>query len=66
VIATGKVIYPFAADDPEALVALNLGLGLGPHERWVVRPEIGFLWNPGEDGRYMHLSLGFSYLFGRR
>lgn len=66
VIAAGKIIYPFAAEDPETFVALNLGLGLGPSGKWVIRPETGFLWNPGEGGHYWHLSLGASYLFGKR
>jgi hypothetical protein len=66
VTAAGKVIYPFAAEEPETFVALNVGLGLGPSDKWVVRPEVGFLWDPGEGGHYRHLSIGFSYLFGKR
>jgi hypothetical protein len=63
-IAAGKVLYPFTAEDPETLVGLNLGLGLGPPDRWVFRPEIGFLWDPGEGGHYWNLSAGFTYRFG--
>jgi hypothetical protein len=62
----GKYIIPLTADDGDNLVALNLGLGAGKLDRWAVRPEIGFLWNPGEEGHFRHLSLGFSFLFGRR
>ena len=65
-VAAGKIIYFLTADDAESLVALNLGLGLGPSDKWVIRPEAGFLWNPGESGHYWHLSLGASYLFGKR
>jgi hypothetical protein len=64
--AAGKYIVPLSAEDADSLVALNIGLGLGPADRWVVRPEVGFLWNPGEEGHFVHLSLGFSFLLGGR
>jgi hypothetical protein len=64
VVAAGKIIYPFAVEDPETLVAVNLGLG--PSDKCVIRPETGVLWNPGGSGHYWHLSLGASYLFGKR
>ena len=47
--------------DAENLVAFNLGLGIGQDvTKWAVRPEVGVLINPGEDGRFWHFSLGFS------
>ena len=56
----GKYIAFLSADEADNLVALNVGLGIGPSHKWVFRPEIGFLWNPGEEGHFRHLTLGFS------
>lgn len=60
---SGKYLIPIGGDeDRDTLAAVNVGFALGPHvERWAIRPEIGFLFNPGEDGHYMHFSLGFSF-----
>jgi hypothetical protein len=63
--AAGKYIIQLTAEDSDNLVALNLGIGLGPVDKWVIRPEIGFLWNPGDEGHFRHLSLGFGFLLGR-
>jgi hypothetical protein len=61
-----KAIIPLNQDDSDVLTAFNLGLGLGPDlARWVVRPEVGFVFNPGEEGYYRHLSLGFTYYADR-
>ena len=43
----------------------NLGLGIGNFERLVVRPEVGILINPGEDGHFRHFSIGLTYYAGR-
>jgi hypothetical protein len=32
----------------------------------VVRPEIGFLFDPGESGHFVHLGLGIELLAGGR
>jgi hypothetical protein len=64
--AAGKYIIPLTAEDSDNLVALNVGIGLGPVDKWVIRPEVGFLWDPGEEGHVVHLSLGFGFLLGRR
>jgi hypothetical protein len=66
VTAAAKYIIPLSAEDADNLVALNVGLGIGRADRFVVRPEIGFLWNPGEEGHFQHLSLGFSFVLGGR
>jgi hypothetical protein len=65
VTAAAKYIIPFT-EDADNLVALNVGLGIGPADRFVVRPEVGFLWDPGEEGYFWHLSLGFSLVLGAR
>lgn len=56
-----KVLVPFQREQ-EGLVAFNLGVGVSTNlEKWAIRPEIGFLYNPGESGHFMHLSIGFTY-----
>lgn len=60
--ASAKYLVPLSSDAGDNLVAFNLGLGLGPNlERWAIRPEVGFLFNPGEDGHFTHLSIGLSF-----
>ena len=62
--ASGKAIL-WKDRDIDDLLAFNLGLGIGPDLRkWVFRPEAGVLVNPGEDGRFWHLSAGFTYYVG--
>jgi len=50
--------------DAESLLGANLGLGLSSDlDRWVVRPEIGFLKDPGgQGGTLWQWSVGFSIL----
>lgn len=51
-------------NDADNLLAFNLGLGLGPDlARWAIRPEVGLLINPGEDGQVWHFSIGVSRVF---
>ena len=53
------------ADEADNLLAFNLGAGISRDlSRWAIRPEVGLLVNPGEDGAYLHLGLGFSALVG--
>jgi len=56
-----KVLIPLSQDDADVLVALNLGFGIGEVDRFALRPELGFLFNPGEEGSYRHFSLGVSF-----
>jgi hypothetical protein len=54
-------------DETDDLLAFNIGLGLGPDlDRWAIRPEVGMLIDPGEEGRFWHFSLGFSRALGNR
>ncbi len=58
---SAKVLIPFKSEG-ETLVAFNLGIGISTNlERWAICPESGFLYNPGESGHFMHLSIGFTY-----
>jgi hypothetical protein len=67
-----KVLIPITKDegDPDddtndVLVALTIGLGIGPSgARWAIRPEVGFMQNPGESGTVRHFSLGMTYFVG--
>lgn len=65
-----KALIPLSSDDEDTddiLTALNFGLGLGPDlSQWVIRPEIGFLKNPGESGTVRHFSLGLTFFLGER
>src|SRR5262245_54826542 len=57
--ASAKYLIPLNADDDaEKQWAFNLGLGLGPNlDRWAIRPEVGVLLNPDDQGRFYHFSL---------
>lgn len=58
-----KALIPLTGDGGDVLLALNLGAGLSSDlEKWVIRPEIGFLFNPDGDaeGHYMHYSIGLT------
>ena len=53
-------------NDADNLLAFNLGLGVVPGgSDWKVRPEVGVLVNPGEDGSFWHFSVGLSRQVGR-
>ena len=58
---SAKYLWQFA-DDQDNLVAFNFGAGLSTDLRkWVARPEIGLLYNPGESGHFTHYSIGFTF-----
>jgi len=55
-----KMLIPISGDG-DVLLAFNLGAGISANlKKWVVRPEVGFLINPGEEGRFTHLSIGLT------
>ena len=57
----GKGFIWLNDDSLDNLLGADLGLGLSTDlERWVFRPEFGFLKNPGEDGTLWHWSVGFT------
>lgn len=58
---SAKVLIPLKGEQ-DTLVAFNLGTAFSTNlEKWAIRPEIGFLYNPGESGHFMHFSIGFTY-----
>lgn len=60
-----KALVPLSGEDRDTLLAINTGLGLSSNlVRWVLRPEAGFCFNPGEEGHFMHFSVGLTVFFG--
>ena len=56
-----KVLLPFfEEEDNDPMYAINIGCGFNNFNNWVVRPEIGFLFMPDDDGFYQHISIGLS------
>ena len=56
-----KYLVPLHEEGGDNLLAFNLGVGLGPSSgRWALRPEYGWLIDPGEDGHYSQFSIGLS------
>jgi len=63
--ASAKLLIPIGGAGRDTTWAVNLGLGLGRLDRFVVRPEVGWLFNPGDDGHYLHASLGLTFYAGQ-
>lgn len=62
ITTAGKGVIWLNEDDLDPLLGANLGLGLSSNsDRWVVRPEFGFLRDPGEEGTLWHWSVGFTF-----
>lgn len=60
---SGRWVAWLNEDAPDDLFGANLGLGLSSDlDRWVIRPEVGFLKESGAEGTLWQLSLGFSFL----
>jgi hypothetical protein len=58
---SAKYLVPLHEEGGDNLVAFNVGLGLGPPDgRWAIRPELGMLFDPGEQGHFNQWSIGFS------
>lgn len=58
---SGKLLIPLSSDGRDVLLAFNVGAGLSSNlDAWALRPEVGILVNPGEDGFFHHLSLGLT------
>lgn len=56
-----KALIPLSREESDVLFAFNLGAGISTNlKKWAIRPEIGFLFNPGEDGHYRHFSIGLT------
>lgn len=48
----------------DSFLALNLGAGIGFSEQWVLRPELGLMFLPGEEGTFFNFGLGISRRMG--
>lgn len=63
--AAGKV--PFSFSGGNTLVAFNFGGGFGDLDRWAIRPEVGFLFDPHQSGHhYTQLSVGVTLFAGKK
>jgi hypothetical protein len=64
--ATLKGLIPLSKGGGDTLVAVTVGAGFGNLERWVIRPELGFLFDPGQSGHFTHLGVGLTVFAGNR
>ena len=49
-------------EDAESTLGFNFGFGLSKDlNKWAIRPEAGYLFNPGEEGGYWSFGIGFNY-----
>ena len=56
-----KALIPLDSDSKDYLLAYNLGFGISPNlSKWVIRPEVGILSSPSEEGGLPHMSIGLS------
>ena len=64
---SAKLLIPVGnLEDSDILGAMNIGLGISSApDRWILRPEAGILFNPGESGHFRQVSLGFTFYTGR-
>lgn len=57
---SSKVLIPISGDQ-DILVAFNFGAGISSNLRkWALRPELGFLISPGDEGHFTHFSIGIT------
>jgi hypothetical protein len=64
--ASTKGLIPLSSSGGDALLAVNVGAGLGNLERWAIRPEVGFLFDPGKAGHYTQFGVGLTLLAGHK
>ena len=52
----------FFEEDADMLLGFNLGLGFSNDlNRWAIRPEVGMMINPGEEGSVWTFGVGINY-----
>ncbi|HYV99184.1 MAG TPA: hypothetical protein VE967_17130 [Gemmatimonadaceae bacterium] len=62
---SAKLLLPLGGGS-STLMAVNVGAAIGTDvERWAIRPEVGFLFKPGDSGYAYHFGVGFSYRTGK-
>lgn len=55
-------VLVFFEENADNLVALNAGVGLSQDlSRWAIRPELGWLFSPGDEGHFFSVSVGLSF-----
>jgi hypothetical protein len=64
--ASSKGLIPLSSGGGDSLFAVNLGAGFGNLERWAIRPEVGFLFDPGKAGHYTQLGVGLTLFTGSK
>ena len=58
---SAKVLIYLQQEDADKLLAINLGAGISTDlTKWAIRPEVGILINPGEEGIFTQFSLGYT------
>ena len=56
-----KALIPLDSDTKDYLFVYNLGFGISSNlSKWVIRPEVGILSSPFEEGGLPHMSIGLS------
>ena len=63
--ASTKALVPLSGGG-DTTVAINIGAGLGKLETWAIRPEIGFLFDPGQKGHYTQVGVGLTVFAGKK
>ena len=63
--ASTKALIPLSSGAGDTLLAVNVGAGFGNLERWAIRPEVGFLFDPGKSGHYTQLGIGLTMFAGK-
>lgn len=64
-VASKADIFP--DDETEVYLGFNLGLGISQNlNRWAIRPELGLMINPGEEGRYWAYGVAVTGVLGKR
>jgi hypothetical protein len=57
-----KLLVPLTGDNREVLVGLHLGAAISNDlGRWALRPEVGLVRNPGDDGTVWGATLGIAF-----
>jgi hypothetical protein len=64
--ASTKGLIPLSSGGGDALFAVNVGAGFGNLERWAIRPEVGFLFDPGKAGHYTQFGVGLTLFAGNK
>ncbi len=58
---SAKALIALNRENSDVRYAVNLGAGLSTNlDSWAIRPEIGFLFNPGSEGHFIHFSIGLT------